>query len=146
MFFVLIIVLFILNGCQLQEPKKNHGIVFLKNRSEKLIVNKSNKNDVLNIVGQPHTKSVDDVDEWIYMERTLTKGEFHKLGQNVLEKNNILILNFDKFGILKEKELLNKEAIEKIKFSKKTTSNQLSKKSFVTKMLSSIKEKMYGSR
>ena len=111
MFFVLIIVLFILNGCQLQEPKKNHGIVFLKNRSEKLIVNKSNKNDVLNIVGQPHTKSVDDVDEWIYMERTLTKGEFHKLGQNVLEKNNILILNFDKFGILIEKELLNKEAV-----------------------------------
>tara|TARA_B100001063_G_C16413482_1_gene380654 strand:- start:32 stop:496 length:465 start_codon:yes stop_codon:yes gene_type:complete len=146
MFFVLIIVLFILNGCQLQEPKKNHGIVFLKNRSEKLIVNKSNKNDVLNIVGQPHTKSVDDVDEWIYMERTLTKGEFHKLGQNVLEKNNILILNFDKFGILIEKELLNKEAVEKIKFSKKTTSNQLSKKSFITKMLSSIKEKMYGSR
>ena len=146
MFFVLIIVLFILNCCQLQEPKKNHCIVFLKNRSEKLIVNKSNKNDVLNIVGQPHTKSVDDVDEWIYMERTLTKGEFHKLGQNVLEKNNILILNFDKFGILIEKELLNKEAVEKIKFSKKTTSNQLSKKSFITKMLSSIKEKMYGSR
>ena len=143
---MLVIVFFILNGCQLQEPKKNHVIIFLKNRSEKLIVNKSNKNDVLSIVGQPHTKSIDDIDEWIYMERTLTKGEFHKLGQNVLEKNNILILNFDKFGILIDKELLNKEAIEKIKFSKKTTSNQLSKKSFVTKMLSSIKEKMYGSR
>ena len=101
MFFVLIIVLFILNGCQLQEPKKNHGIVFLKNRSEKLIVNKSNKNDVLNIVGQPHTKSVDDVDEWIYMERTLTKGEFHKLGQNILKENSKSTLQY--FAIIPQK-------------------------------------------
>ena len=31
----------ILLGCQLQEPAKNHGILFLDNRSEKLSINKS---------------------------------------------------------------------------------------------------------
>ena len=30
-------------GCQLKEPHNNHGILFLKNRSDQLIVNKSNK-------------------------------------------------------------------------------------------------------
>ena len=40
----------ILIGCQLQESSKNHGIVFLKNRSEKLKVNYSNTNDVIKII------------------------------------------------------------------------------------------------
>ena len=83
----LFIVLFIiLTACQLQEPEKNHGIVFLENRSNQLIINKSNKNDVINIIGQPHSKSINDDDIWIYLERTLTKGKYHKLGQHVLKK------------------------------------------------------------
>ena len=39
------------------------------------------------------------------LKEFLTKGEFHKLGQNVLKTNNVLVLNFDKYGILKKKEL-----------------------------------------
>ena len=45
--------LFILNNCGLQEPSLNHGIVFLEKRAEKLVIDKSNKNDVLKIIGQP---------------------------------------------------------------------------------------------
>ena len=41
--------------------------------------------------------------EWIYIERVLTKGDFHKFGQNVLKTNNVLVLSFDKYGILKTK-------------------------------------------
>ena len=41
---LLLIVLIISNGCKLQEPYKNHGILFLENRFEKLVVNSSNKN------------------------------------------------------------------------------------------------------
>ena len=136
----------ILIGCQLQEPFNNHGIVFLENRSKKLEVNVSNKNDVLKIIGQPHTKSISDLDEWFYIERILTKGEYHKLGQNILKTNNVLILKFDKYGILKNKKLLNKEDIKKIAFSENTTDNELTQKSFVEKFLSSIKAKMYGNR
>ena len=32
----IIIFFFILNACQLQEPYKTHGIVFLENRAKKL--------------------------------------------------------------------------------------------------------------
>ena len=44
--------MFILSNCQFKDPIKGHGINFLENRSEKLIVNKSNKNDVINILGK----------------------------------------------------------------------------------------------
>tara|TARA_Y100000992_G_C20908214_1_gene324194 strand:- start:62 stop:526 length:465 start_codon:yes stop_codon:yes gene_type:complete len=142
----ILFIFLILLGCQLQEPAKNHGILFLDNRSEKLIVNKSNKNDVVKILGQPHTKTFDEDDIWIYIERTLSKGKYHKLGRHTLKTNNTLILNFDKYGILKSKDFYNKEDINKIKFSKKTTSNDLSKKSFVETFLQSVKRKMYGVR
>jgi len=143
----LFIVLFIiLAGCQLQEPIKNHGIVFLENRSNKLIINKSNKNDVIKIIGQPHSKSINNDDIWIYVERTLSKGKYHKLGQHVLKKNNTLVLKFDKFGILKSKKIYDKNDTNKIAFSEKETKNELSKKSFVESFLESLKQKMYGNR
>jgi outer membrane protein assembly factor BamE (lipoprotein component of BamABCDE complex) len=139
-------IFFILLGCQLQEPAKNHGILFLDNRSEKLAINKSNKNDVIKILGQPHAKTFDEEDLWIYIERTLTKGKYHKLGRHELKTNNTLVLNFDKYGILKSKDFYDKNNINKIKFSKKTTENNLSKRSFVESFLQSVKKKMYGSR
>ena len=110
------------------------------------MVNKSNKNDVIKIIGNPHTKSISNNDDWIYIERILTKGGYHKLGQNILKSNNVLVLTFDKYGVLNEKHFLSKKDINKIKFSKKVTENDLSKKSFVQSFLSSIKTKMYGKR
>ena len=137
---------FILIGCQIQEPSKHHGIVFLENRSNKLTINVSNKNDVIKVLGQPHTKSIADDAIWIYVERTLSKGKYHKLGKHVLDTNNVLVLNFDKFGVLNKKDFYNKEDINKIKFVNKETNNTLTQKSFVEKFLSSVKQKMYGSR
>jgi outer membrane protein assembly factor BamE (lipoprotein component of BamABCDE complex) len=140
---LLIFIFFILYNCQLQEPTKNHGILFLKNRADKLAVNKSNKNDVIQTIGQPHSKSISDEDNWIYIERVLTKGDFHKLGQNILKTNNILILTFDKYGVLKKKDFLDKNSKKKISFSENQTINDISQKSFVEKFLQSLKSKMY---
>ena len=144
LFFILFSI--ILFSCQFKEPSKNHGILFLKNRSDKLIISKTNKNDAIKIIGYPHSKSITSEDQWFYFERVLTKGEFLKLGKNVLKENNILILKFDKYGLLKEKRFLNKNNNEDIKFSEKITQNEISQKSFVEKFLNSIKNKMYGSQ
>ena len=144
-FFILFTFIFLLN-CQLQEPVKNHGILFLENRSNQLKVNSNNKNDVLKLIGNPHTKSVSNEDSWIYIERVLTKGAYHKLGQNIVKTNNILILTFDKYGILRKKDFLDKNNINKLKFSEKITENNLSKKSFVQSLLQSVKTKMYQNR
>ena len=130
--------------CQLKEPVKNHGILFLENRSNQLKISQSNKNDVIKLIGNPHTISFNNNNDWIYIERTLTKGSFHKLGQNVLKTNNVLVLNFDKYGILREKKLYDKNDKKLIKFSKNKTNNELTQKSFIEKFLSSIKAKMYS--
>ena len=143
---ILIILSIILNACKLQEPSNNHGIMFLKNRSEKISINKSNKNDVINVFGQPHSTSINNKDEWIYIERVITKGSYHKLGRNVLSKNNVLILSFDKYGVLKEKVFLDKKDSKKIAFSKKVTENELTQRSFIESFLSSVREKMYGNK
>tara|TARA_E500000178_G_C16875145_1_gene686302 strand:- start:479 stop:943 length:465 start_codon:yes stop_codon:yes gene_type:complete len=144
LFFILLI--FFLTGCQIQEQVNNHGILFLENRSKKLIVNKSNINDVLQIMGSPQITSISNKKTWFYIERTLSKGKFHKLGQNVLKKNNVLVLEFNKFGILENKILLDKEDRKKLAFSKNITTNEITQKSFIEKFLSSVREKMYSNR
>ena len=143
---ILLVQLFILTSCQLQNPDKTHGIVFLENRAKKITVKKSNKNDVIRLIGQPQLKSEIDQDSWIYLERTLTKGKIYRLGKEILKKNDVLILSFDKYGILKSKDILRKEDLKKIKFSKKTTDNVLTDKSFVQSFLESVKQKMYSNR
>jgi outer membrane protein assembly factor BamE (lipoprotein component of BamABCDE complex) len=143
---LLIFLCIILIGCQFQEPSNNHGIVYLKNRSEKLKINYSNTNDVIKIIGIPHSKSINNDNYWIYIERVLTKGEYHKLGRNIIKANNVLVLQFDKYGVLKKKEFLNKNDLKNINFSEKKTKNKLTQKSFVEKILTSIRSKMYGQK
>jgi outer membrane protein assembly factor BamE (lipoprotein component of BamABCDE complex) len=143
---LLIKLIIILAGCQLQEPSKIHGILYLENRIKQLKVNTDNTNDVIQLIGQPHTKSIDNDKIWIYIERILTRGSFHKLGQNILKTNNVAVLEFDKFGILKSKTLYDREKINKIKFNTNKTENEITQKSFVEKFLTSIKSKMYGNK
>ena len=143
---LLLILFFILIGCKLQEPTKSHGILFLENRSNQLVVKKDNKNDVIKLFGSPHSKSFNNDDEWIYIERVLTKGSFHKLGQNVVKSNNVLVLSFNKYGIINKKNFLDQSDLNELSFSKDITDNDLSKRSFVESFLSSIKSKMYSNR
>ena len=118
LYFISLFFFIILLGCQIKESTNNHGILFLENRANKLKLNETNKNDVVKLIGFPHSKSIDNENEWIYIQRVFVKGEFHKLGQNVLKSNNILFLEFDKYGILLNKRLFNKNDIKKIEFSK----------------------------
>ena len=141
-----VFLLLFITHCQLQEPKKTHGINFLENREKLLIVNKTNKNDIINIIGNPHSRSFITSEKWIYFERTITRGKLHKLGRNVLKKNNILELEFNKYGVLKNKKIYDKTKMKKVAYSKKKTENTVTQQSFVGKFLSSVKQKMYGKR
>ncbi len=143
---IIIVVFFLFLSCQFQEPTNKHGILYLENRSSQLQIQKHNKNDVVKLLGTPHAKSLKDNDKWIYIERVFTKGEFHKLGQNVLKTNNVLVLSFNRYGILNKKNFLDKNDINKLKFSKKNTENDLAETSFVESFLNSIKSKMYSNR
>ena len=143
---IIIIFFFILTNCQLQDPIKTHGIIYLENRSKKLEINKSNKNDAIRILGRPQIKDDIDQNTWIYIERILSKGKFHKLGQHVLSENNVLVLEFNKYGVLNNLKFIDKKNMNKLSFSKMKTENELSKSSFVESFLQSIKQKMYRRR
>ena len=138
--------LFILSNCQLKEPIKGHGINFLENRSEKIYIKKSNKNDVIEVLGNPHTKSITDENLWFYFDRKLSGGSIVNFGEMDLLENNVLVLNFDKYGIVIQKEFYSKEDMKKIKYSEMKTENPVSKQSFVTSFLQSVRQKMYGKR
>ena len=142
----IILLLFVLNNCSLQQPNKPHGLNFLENREKVLTIGKTNKNDVIKLIGNPHSTSLSDNDTWIYFERTITRGKLIKLGQNVLKKNNVLELKFNKYGILMSKKIYNIDDMTKIAYSDKKTENDISQRSFVGKFLSSVRQKMYGKR
>ena len=69
----------------------HHGVHFLETKQKKIFISKSNKNDVRAILGPASTIDKFDQNTWIYIERILSKGKFHKLGQNVIKENNTLL-------------------------------------------------------
>ena len=133
-----------LANCQLKTPNYSHGINSLANREAVLEVNKSKKNDVIALLGKPHSIAITNEDKWFYFERVISRGKLLKLGQNVLKTNNVLEVEFNKFGVLENKKMYKKEDMEKVKYSKSETTNEVMNKSAVDKVLSSIKKKMYG--
>jgi len=140
--FSLIFLSLFLSNCQRNKVVNSHGIMYLENRQELLKINESNKNDVISRLGQPHSTSISKDDTWIYIERTKTKGKIYTLGRNVLINNNVLVVSFNEYGILKEKIFYDKDKMKDYKFSKVETENDIRKGSFVTSFLQSIRQKM----
>ena len=140
-FFLLASLIFFI-GCQRQEVIKTHGVAYLDKREKLIVVNKSNKNDAIEVLGHPATKGMTDDNLWIYIERTKTRGKLLKFGRSYLKKNNVLILEFDKYGVLNKKEFYDKESMKQINFAKAITENDVRKENFIYSFLSSIRQKM----
>ena len=143
--YLLLLLLFIIS-CQRKEIVKTHGISYLEKREKLIFVNKSNKNDTINIFGQPASRGMADENLWIYVERTITRGKLLKLGRNLLKKNNVLVLEFDKYGVLKKKDFYDIEDMKKIAFEKDITENEIRKENFIYSFLSSVRQKMQQRR
>ena len=144
--YLLVLFLLFTFSCAQNEVIKTHGVAYLKKREKLIIVNETNKNDTIFLLGQPSTKGMVDDNLWIYIERTRTRGKLLKLGRNYLLKNNVLVLDFDKYGILQRKEFYNKKEMNEIKFAKNKTENELRKENFIYSFLSSIRQKMQQRR
>ena len=143
--FLFLIILFITN-CQRNEVIKTHGISYLEKREKLILINKTNKNDTIKILGQPSTKGMTDDNLWIYIERTITRGKLLKFGRNYLKKNNALVLEFNKYGVVKKKEFYDKNKMQKLSFAKNITENEIRKENFIYSFLSSVRQKMQTKR
>jgi len=139
--YFIIIFLFISN-CSFNKEIKSHGVNLLEKKQEKLILKKTNKNDIIKILGPPSTKSAFDNDIWIYIERKTTTNHLFKLTKEKIIVNNVLILEIDNFGLLVNKDFYNKDKMNNLDFTKEQTKTILSKQSFVYDFLSSMRQKL----
>ncbi len=132
----------ILSNCSFKPVVKHHGVPFLEKKQEKLVINQTNKNDIKKILGVPSTTSKFDNDVWIYIERKQTQSQLKNLGRMKIFKNDVLVLEIDKYGILKKKEFYNKDNMENIKIVEATTQAGFKRNSFIYDFMSSMRQKI----
>ena len=132
----------IVANCSIKKVVKHHGVPFLEKKQSSLIVNKTNKNDILQILGNPSTKSKFDNDLWIYIERKQTQSKLINLGKMKIYKNDVLVLDIDNYGILRSKQFYNKNDMKKIQKVEATTKRGFKRNTFVYDFMSSMRQKI----
>ena len=140
-YIIIVICVFILS-CSSNKVVKKHGTSSLENKSKKIVISKSNKNDVIDILGPPSTKSSFDENVWIYIERKKVNQSIFKLGKKRIEKNNVLVVTLSNKGILKNKSFYKLNDMNDLEFNKKITQNVYQNNDFVYNFLTSLREKI----
>ena len=138
--FFIFLFLFTLN-CSANKASNNHGFISLQAKFEKITINKTNKNDMLKIIGPPSSVSNFNKNKWFYIERMKTNQTIFKLGIKKIDKNNILIVEFNNKGILKDKKILKLNDMNDIKYVKAITEKEFKQNNILFNILSSLREK-----
>jgi outer membrane protein assembly factor BamE (lipoprotein component of BamABCDE complex) len=137
----IIFIILVATSCSVKPIDNYHGVAFLEKKQKELSINKSNKNDIIQILGAPSTESILDKDLWIYIENRKSKSSLLKLGKNIVLTSNVLVLELDKKGILKNKKFYNIDDQNEINFTDDET-KMSDKDSFVYGVISSLREKV----
>ena len=132
----------IITACSNKQVIKNHGMTSLEIKAKKIVVEQSNKNDVLEIIGRPSTVSLFDSNDWFYIEREKTNQSVFKLGKSKINKNNVLEISFNEYGIVETKKLINIDNMNELKAEKKITEKNYDKRSGIGKLLKSLEQKI----
>ena len=140
-FFLFILTIFIIN-CSGNKVTNYHGSKSLETKFDQIIINKSNKNDLFKIIGSPSIISEFNQNKWIYIERLKTNQSVLKFGRQKIEKNNILIVKFNNLGILENKELLDINDMNNLKYLKAQTEKDFTNSSVLFGVFSSLREKI----
>ena len=129
-------------NCSGNKISNYHGSKLLEMKYDELQVNITNRNEVIKIIGPPASISDFNKNRWFYMERLKTNQSLIKLGKQKIKKNNILIVDFDKKGILKNKELLNLDNMNDVKYLKAVTKKDFKNNNMLYGIFSSLREKV----
>ena len=138
----LFILSLIVTNCSFEKVVRHHGVSFLEKKQKNLIIDKTNKNEIIEILGKPSTQSKFNNDVWIYIERKQTQSQFKNLGKMKIYKNDVLVLEIDDYGLLKKKDFYNVNDMKKIDIVKKTTEGNITKNSFIYDFMSSLRQKI----
>tara|TARA_Y100000590_G_C15531022_1_gene943161 strand:- start:584 stop:1045 length:462 start_codon:yes stop_codon:yes gene_type:complete len=137
----IILFLFTLN-CTTNKVSINHGFASLQSKYEKITINKTNKNDVIKVIGPPSSISNFDKNKWFYIERVKTNQSLFKLGIKKINKNNILVIQFNNRGLLQNKKIYNLKDMNDIKYVKNITEKEFKQNDLLFKIFSSLREKV----
>ena len=140
--YILICIFIFISNCSLNKVIKHHGVHFLDVKEKELVLNQTNKNDLIKLLGPPSTKESFDNEMYVYIERKTSSSKLLKLGKRKLIVNNVLVLELDNKGILVSKTLFDKESINEMKFADNVTTFNYSKRTFLYGLLSSIRQKV----
>lgn len=132
----------IIISCTLNKIDYVHGVSNLKNKTELIKINKSNKNDVLKILGPVPIKNNEE-NRWSYFEIRETKSKY---GKKVIYLNDYMEIYFDKYGITKKIDFYNLDNMNKIVFAKDITKSLGVKDTFTKNLLSSTRKRMENAR
>ena len=138
---IFLLILFVSN-CSTKKLENNHGLVNLDKKKDKIIVGKTNKNDVINLLGPASTVSTFDDDIWIYIESKKINRSIFKLGSQKLDKNNTLILEFSERSLVKNIEFIDINKMNDINIADKNTEKAYSNNSKLYSILTSLREKI----
>ena len=138
--FFIFLFLFTLN-CSANKVSNNHGFASLQDKFEKISINKTNKNDIIKIIGPPSTISNFNNNKWFYIERMKSNQSLFKLGIKKIRKNDILIVKFNNKGILEYKKILKLDDMNDIEFAKNITEKDYKQNNILFKILSTLREK-----
>ena len=139
--FIILIIL-INTSCSLKKVVKHHGVHFLEKKQTKLKILESNTNDTKNILGYPSTKNTFDNDIWIYIERKTTVSQIQTLGKKKLLTNNVLVLEFNRRGILLKKDFYTMKDMNDIKVAEDKTDVLSQKDTFVRSIMNTLRQKI----
>ena len=135
--FIIILTIF-LTSCKLNKVVNHHGIHNLEAKSQELLINQTNINQIKSLLGPPSSTSYFDEDILIYLERKTSNSKLLKLGKKKLIASNVLLLEVDNRGMLINKEFLDQDDLNKLKFTNKTTKTIADQESFVSRALSGV--------
>ena len=137
-----ILILLFITNCKGNKVSNYHGVKNLEDKFNKILLDKTNKNDLIKLIGPPSTISDFNDKKWIYIERLKTNQAFYKLGAQKMKKNNILIVELNENGILIDKKLLNLNDMNDIKYLETTTQKEFKKDNLLYNVFTSLREKI----
>ena len=140
-FLIFILTFVFFTNCSLSKVEKRHGTPFLEKKEKLLLINKTNKNDILKDLGSPSTQSFFDKDIWIYIEKITTTDSLIRLGRKNNLVSNVLVLEINNKGLLSSKKIYSLKDINKLNFAAMETT-KTEKDSFVYGVLTNLKQKI----
>ena len=94
-------------------------------------------------MGPPSTISDFNKNKWIYVERIKTNQSLIKLGAQKIKTNNILIVEINDSGLLRNKKILDLNDMNDLKYLKTTTNKEFTKsETMLYGVFSSLREKI----